>query len=466
MASVTSPHAPVKVSEKQGKASSKSVQNYYKTQVTTLGDGGVMRETYRTDAKGNTISKIQEVVVDKDGKQTKNEILSTATEGEKKALNDPNSQLRTSIKNQTEKAADSDQIKNNIDGVDSDTVKKAGGGSGNDAENDNDNNQTKPAAATGDSIKELANATDESSEGTRTQFPTLVHPTGLGKSKQDVIRFDMMEYMPQQFINASTGALGFSNAGRQDFRSRSIGSVTLPIPSGISDQNNADWGSQSMTALDIFKADLAVSTLGEAAKGGNAGEAFANTAQGYLDFVRKQPGALKTATVNAFAAAASGVEGQQLLSRTTGMVMNPNMELLFKGPTLRPFSFKFTLAPRDKDEAKTIVSIIRFFKQGMAPIRSKSNLFLKTPHTFQLRYLHRGEKEDGGTGLHFKLNAFKECALQSFGVNYTPTGNYATYQDGTMVSYEITMGFSELEPVFNDDYGPGNGKEADDQIGF
>ena len=337
-------------------------------------------------------------------------------------------------------------------------------GEPNKATNDNDGAETKPAP--GDNIKKLANATEESSEGTRTQFPTLVHPTGLGKSKQDVIRFDMMEYMPQQFINASTGALGFSNAGRQDFRSRSIGSVTLPIPSGISDQNNADWGSQSMTALDIFKADLAVSTLGEAAKGGNAGEAFANTAQGYLDFVRKQPGALKTATVNAFAAAASGVEGQQLLSRTTGMVMNPNMELLFKGPTLRPFSFKFTLAPRDETEAKTIVSIIRFFKQGMAPIRSKSNLFLKTPHTFQLRYLHRGDTADGGTGLHFKLNAFKECALQSFGVNYTPTGNYATYQDGTMVSYEITMGFSELEPVFNDDYGLGNGSSPDDAIGF
>lgn len=463
MASVTSPHAPVKISEKQGRSSSKSVQNYYKTQVTTLGDGGIMRETYRTDAKGNTIAKIQEVRVDKDGKQTKNEILSTATEGEKKALNDPNSQLRTSIKNQTEKAADSDQIKNNIDNVDPDTVKKAGGESGNDAENDNDNNQTKPA--TGDSIKGLANATDESSEGTRTQFPTLVHPTGLGKSKQDVIRFDMMEYMPQQFINASTGSLGFSNAGRQDFRSRSIGSVTLPIPSGISDQNNADWGSQSMTALDIFKADLAVSTLGEAAKGGNPGKAFADTAGGYIEFLRKQPGALKTATVNAFAAAAAGVEGQQLLSRTTGMVMNPNMELLFKGPTLRPFSFKFTLSPRDEDEAKTIVSIIRFFKQGMAPIRSKSNLFLKTPHTFQLRYLHRGSEEEGGS-LHFKLNMFKECALQSFGVNYTPTGNYATYQDGTMVSYEITMGFSELEPVFNDDYGQGNGSEADDKIGF
>ena len=362
--------------------------------------------------------------------------------------------------------------KNQMESMRGDFVKKsqeaeaynAAQGNRNKATNDNDGAETKPAP--GDNIKKLANATEESAEGTRTQFPTLVHPTGLGKSKQDVIRFDMMEYMPQDFINASSGALGFSNAGRQDFRSRSIGSVTLPIPSGISDQNNADWGSQSMTAMDIFKADLAISTLNAAANNTGAGKAFAETGKSYLDFLRGQGNAVNKAVVNSFAAAAAGVDGQQLLARTTGMVMNPNMELLFKGPTLRPFSFKFTLSPRDKDEAKTIVSIIRFFKQGMAPIRSKSNLFLKTPHTFQLRYLHRGEKEDGGSGLHFKLNAFKECALQSFGVNYTPTGNYATYQDGTMVSYEITMGFSELEPVFNDDYGPGNGKEADDQIGF
>ena len=138
------------------------------------------------------------------------------------------------------------------------------------------------------------------------------------------------------------------------------------------------------------------------------------------------------------------------------------MELLFRGPTLRPFQFKFTLSPRSTEEAKIVVSIIRFFKQGSAPIRSESNLFLKTPHTFRLRYLHRGET----TGLHFKLNKFKECALQNVGVNYTPTGNYATYQDGTMVSYELTLGFNELEPVFNDDYGLGNGKEADDEIGF
>ena len=53
MASATSKVAPVKVSEKQGRASSKSVQKYYVTDVTTLGDGSIMRETYSTDANGN-----------------------------------------------------------------------------------------------------------------------------------------------------------------------------------------------------------------------------------------------------------------------------------------------------------------------------------------------------------------------------------------------------------------------------
>ena len=33
------------------------------------------------------------------------------------------------------------------------------------------------------------------------------------------------------------------------------------------------------------------------------------------------------------------VKENLLLTRTTGNIMNPNMELLFKKPTLRPFNF-------------------------------------------------------------------------------------------------------------------------------
>ena len=53
---------------------------------------------------------------------------------------------------------------------------------------------------------------------------------------------------------------------------------------------------------------------------------------------------------------------------------------------------------------------------------------------------------------HQFIGRIKECALQSITTNYTPEGQYATFNDGVMVSYQITMQFSELEPIFNDDY--------------
>lgn len=442
MASGTSKVAPVKVSEKQGRASSKSVQKYYVTDVTTLGDGSVMRETYSTDANGNNKQKVQEVRVDKDGNITKDEISPGVSAGERKALQDPNSQLRQSIRDQTKDAGDAVQkneaeaAAGGLTSVGEKNQKVVGGGSGNNAENDNDtNDQSKPAAG-----KQEASA-----EGTRTQFPTIIHPADLGSSKQDVIRFDMHEYVPGELSQVNLGkdgatGLGF-NSGSNNL-GPSIGSVTLPIPSGITDQNKADWGSNSMTALDLAKADVAKTAIFDGLQQG------ANKFLDYLKEAQKNAGPAGTAIGNAFAAAAAGVDGQALLARTTGMVMNPNMELLFKGPTLRPFSFKFKLTPRGQTEADNIIQIIRFFKQGSAPIRSQSNLFLKSPHVFRITYIHRGEKGE----LHKKLNAFKTCALQGFGVNYTPTGNYATYQDGTMVAYDINMSFTEIVPIFNDDY--------------
>ena len=71
MASATSKRQSAKTQESGAFGSKREVQRYYVTDVTTLGDGSIMRETYRTDEKGNNKQKIQEVRVDKDGKQTK-----------------------------------------------------------------------------------------------------------------------------------------------------------------------------------------------------------------------------------------------------------------------------------------------------------------------------------------------------------------------------------------------------------
>ena len=76
----------------------------------------------------------------------------------------------------------------------------------------------------------------------------------------------------------------------------------------------------------------------------------------------------------------------------------------------------------------------------MSPIRSKSRLFLKSPHTFKLTYLHKTKE-------HPYIGSIKECALMTCGIDYTPDQNYSTYDDGVMTSYQITMALQELEPI-------------------
>ena len=93
----------------------------------------------------------------------------------------------------------------------------------------------------------------------------------------------MHEYVPGELSSTSAGggidAFGF-NSGTNNL-GPSIGSVTLPIPSGISDQNKADWGSNSMTALDLAKADIAKTAIFDGLQDG--AEKFTK----YVDAVRK-----------------------------------------------------------------------------------------------------------------------------------------------------------------------------------
>ena len=139
--------------------------------------------------------------------------------------------------------------------------------------------------------------------------------------------------------------------------------------------------------------------------------------------------------------------GANVTARATGTVINPNLELLFKGPRLRTFNFNFTFTPRSENESREVKKIIKTFKRNMAPRRSSSSLFLKTPRIFQLEYIYNDTDRQ-----HPFLNKFKPCAMTSFAVNYTPDGSYMTYgDDGSLTSYALTMTFGELEPIYADE---------------
>ena len=273
--------------------------------------------------------------------------------------------------------------------------------------------------------------------GTRNDFGSvLVYPTTLRQSKQDTIWFTMMEYQSKE-LGPSNGML---SSGERNANRKSIGKVVLPIPGGINDNNTTDWSTGSMNAAQMALAKVALTGITKGLE--KAGEEGASILKDVGTGTNADE--VKKGLAQQLAGAATG-DNKALMQRTTGQVINPNMEVLFNGPGMRTFSFAFNLTARSAAEGRTILKIIRFFKQGMAPIKSESNLFLKSPHTFRLEYKN-------GSRIHKGLNRFKECACTSCGLQYTPDGNYATYEDGLMTKYTMTLGFSELEPVFNSDY--------------
>ena len=375
-----------------------------------------------------------------DGGQTYTFDDDVAGAGLKNELSDPNGGIHRNVNANINKAADRAGVpKETKDTLVNTNPNQAG-------DNEGETGDTQPITST----SPLVSRDIPASDNTRKSFGNHIYPIDLGKTKQDVIKFTMLEYVPKDFNQS--GQFGFSNRDKPEDRNP-IGTVILPIPGGIQDNNSVSWAGQNMNALEAGLANVALNAIEDPSKVGDA-------TNNILDALRSGGGEAKTAVANAFAGMATGTGGQ-LLSRTTGAVINPNLELLFSGPALRTFSFSFKMNAREKAESEEIVRIIRFFKQGSAAQRSTSNLFLKSPHTFQIQYLHRGPEGEPNPF----MGRIKECALQSIGVNYTPENNYATFKDGEMVSYQVSLNFSELEPVFNDDYSQLDG-DADTLIGF
>ena len=443
MASATSKQAKVTTTESGAFGSKKNVDNYYVTEVTTLGDGSIKRETYRGDSTkdGSLVNKvlIQEATV-KDGKETSNTVSSNATPAERRDLNNPNSQLRSSIKQQTADA-NKTRIKNEADaaaGGLTDAGKKnqevLGGGSG--------NNATQPESGDSQAAPPTTNNTKV--------FENMQYPETIAEG-QDVIQFTALSYAAKAITGFSFGGRDRVTVGTTGGRSK--GTVTLPIQSGIKDQNTAGWGEDTMNPMEAMLAKSALDLVmdGSTDQIGESGKQ-----------IQKDTAAFQKGVGAAVVSSAVGVKN--ILARTEGKVVNPNLELLFQKPTLRPFSFQFRMSARNANEAKQIIAIIRFFKQNMAPQKGggsggeSANLFLKAPNTFQVHYLHRG---NGGSGEHKFIGKMKECAMTSFDVDYTPDGNYSTYEDGVMTSYTISMSMKELEPVFSEDY-----DDSVDSIGF
>jgi hypothetical protein len=270
---------------------------------------------------------------------------------------------------------------------------------------------------------------------------SLVYPTNIRNNGQDFIKFTAVKYVPRK-LDVSGDVRGPIGVLQERGKLTDIlGNIILPIQPSISDSNSVDWN-----GLGINPIEMELTTAGLNLMSGNGSQYVNNLISRLGDKVDDNT---KNAIKLYFAQKAAGTEG--LLSRVAGAVVNPNLELLFQGPTLRPFNFTFRLSPRDLGEATQVRKIIRAFKQYSAVGTASGGLFLTAPNIFNIQYVtRRDEKEED----HKSLNKIKTCALKSVGVDYTPDGSYMTFNDNarTMTSYSLSLQFQELEPVTTKDY--------------
>ena len=281
---------------------------------------------------------------------------------------------------------------------------------------------------------------------------TYYYPVQLKHNyDQDKLQISVLEYKPRPIGEGSPSGLGIGE--REGYTSRVLGSVFLPVPGNVSDNNSVSWDQDTMDPVKLLASDAFFENV---QKGDGAVDGLIDTLGQIGVSVGENSGSVKEAVAGALAKAATG---GSILTRATGKIINPNMELLFKGPQMRTFQLAWKMSPRSYEESEMIKKIIRMFKQSMAVKRSESQLFLKSPNTYKLRYMTARNKEHGF------LPKIKECALVGCGINYTPDGNYQTYENSSMVAYQMTLSFNELEPIYHDDYYKLD-QDRDESIGF
>jgi len=260
------------------------------------------------------------------------------------------------------------------------------------------------------------------------EFEQLRYPKEVIGAGQDFIQFRIHTYKRGGVITRDDKTL----------TDKSVGTIILPIPSQIGDNNTANFGAGNM--------NFAEEKIFGAAESGISGDLMGMATQA-LDLAGEVFGsglAKKYFTSQAVQSLGSNISLEQILARTTGSIINPNMELLFSGPGLRQFKFTFKFTPRYDKESLEVKKIIKAFKRNMAPKGASGN-FLSTPNIFQINYMKGGDE-------HPFLNKFKLCALTNMSVNYTGDGVHATYYDGTPISMQMDLSFSELTPIYNEDY--------------
>ena len=227
--------------------------------------------------------------------------------------------------------------------------------------------------------------------------------------------------------------------------------INLPIPRNVTDSQGVQYGEGSLNPLEAFgvaTVNSAITSTPSIDGIKNAFNKIAGTAANTISDERDQRAIAGAISGTAIGALGGNVDANQLIARASGQILNPNLELLFNGVGLRTFPMSFQFFPRNQQEGKVVLNIIRTLKFEMAPSRTgegRTGVFIKQPSVFQLTYKQ-------GNGPHPFLNRFLPAVLSDMKVNYSASGTFSAFYDGTPTHMQVDLQFKELNPIFREDY--------------
>ena len=241
-----------------------------------------------------------------------------------------------------------------------------------------------------------------------------------------------------------------SESNRKKKKIKSI--INLPIPRNVTDSQGVQYGESSLNPLESVGLSAVAAAVDPAGNVESLKNIFTSLSKGAgpalsSPEIQDTIGAAIAGT--AIGALGGNVSADQLISRATGQILNPNLELLFNGVGIRTFPFSFQFFPRNRSEGQVVMDIIRTLKIEMAPSRTTKSeakgVFIKAPSIFHLKYKK-------GNSPHPFLNRFQPAVLSDMKVNYTAAGSHSTFYDGTPTHIQVDMQFKELNPIFREDY--------------
>jgi hypothetical protein len=235
----------------------------------------------------------------------------------------------------------------------------------------------------------------------------------------------------------------------------------------MTDNTVSDWDGKALdTVGNILNADVSGTLLAGAYRNigsiTNAAGKYAGMASGDALTGMKGGTTLGSIFQGAMDKLLPADQIQNAVEASFGIAANPNPTLLFKGPALRQFNFRWIFYPKNITEATNIDTMIRKIKGYMLPATelSRSAALLKYPKMCLLNFY---PWDNGGGGEYGwsdnSIIKIKRCAVTACNVTYSPGTTPSFFANDETAgkqnlpsTIEINMTFHELEYMLADDW--------------